>query len=227
MARLRRNIATAPVSKRKAARPAKAGGGPRLVGTEERLAKTLSDRGVPLAVARRIVSRMADAGNVVPSRVADRLPVTTGYGTNWSYDIHKHDGGYVVTFQPRDVESRRTKGGHVGGYLSGTSISGTPKTYRTKKAAFEAIAAHARRGQYLLYKNGLVSCDGVVLRNPNGPRSKGGNPTRRRNTSAQARGLAKGQSLMAEAAQAYRNGEYDNMAEALHGVSMKRNGRRR
>lgn len=40
-------------------------------------------------------------------------------------------------------------------------------------------------------------------------------------------GLAKGQSLMQDAAAAYRAGEYDNMAEALHGVAMKKNSRRR
>lgn len=38
----------------------------------------------------------------------------------------------------------------------------------------------------------------------------------------QAAGLAKGQSLMAEAAEAYRDGEYDSMSEALSGVAAER-----
>lgn len=47
----------------------------------------------------------------------------------------------------------------------------------------------------------------------------------------QSAGLAKGQSLMAEAAKAYHNGAYDSMPEALHGVAEARRsnpyGRRR
>lgn len=38
----------------------------------------------------------------------------------------------------------------------------------------------------------------------------------------QRAGLAKGQSLMSEAAVAYRNGDYDSMSEALKGVAAER-----
>ena len=44
----------------------------------------------------------------------------------------------------------------------------------------------------------------------------------RRMNPGQAAGLAKGQSLMAEAAEAYHNGQYDSMPEALSGVAAER-----
>lgn len=48
------------------------------------------------------------------------------------------------------------------------------------------------------------------------------NPRRGAGRSAQKAGLKKGQSLMAEAAKAYRAGEYHSMSEALKGVAKKR-----
>lgn len=44
----------------------------------------------------------------------------------------------------------------------------------------------------------------------------------RRLNPAQNAGLVKGQSLMAEAAEAYHNGQYDSMPEALSGVAAER-----
>ena len=54
-----------------------------------------------------------------------------------------------------------------------------------------------------------------------GSRSRGVSRGRRPNP-AQSAGLEKGQSLMAEAAEAYHNGQYDSMPEALSGVAAER-----
>jgi hypothetical protein len=59
------------------------------------------------------------------------------------------------------------------------------------------------------------------------PSAKGSSARRsgaqgRRLNPAQNAGLAKGQSLMAEAAEAYHNGQYDSMPEALSGVAAER-----
>jgi hypothetical protein len=52
------------------------------------------------------------------------------------------------------VDARRKSGtGSTGGFISGTALSGIPKVYRTQKEAYDAVVAHAKRGQYLLKKN--------------------------------------------------------------------------
>lgn len=105
-------------------------------------------------VAERILDRMPHALDGIPARVTDEVEVTTGFGTKWLYAIHKVEGGYTVSFRPLDVEKRRKSGmGHTGGFISGTSLSGIPKVYRVQKDAYAAIVDHAKRGQYLLYKN--------------------------------------------------------------------------
>jgi hypothetical protein len=86
--------------------------------------------------------------------VTEEVEVTTGFGTKWMYALHKAKGGYTVSFRPLDVAARRQAGsGHTGGFISGSSLSGIPKVYRTQKDAYAAIVDHAKRGQYLLYKN--------------------------------------------------------------------------
>jgi len=105
-------------------------------------------------VAERILDRMAHSLDPIPARVTDEVEVTTGFGTKWLYAIHKVEGGYTVSFRPLDVDKRRKSGmGHTGGFISGTSLSGIPKVYRVQKDAYAAIVDHAKRGQYLLYKN--------------------------------------------------------------------------
>lgn len=106
------------------------------------------------AVAERILDRMPHALDPIPARVTESVEVTTGFGTKWTYALHKVAGGYTVTFRPVDVDARRKSGtGSTGGFISGTTLSGIPKVYRTQKEAYEAVVAHAGRGQYLLKKN--------------------------------------------------------------------------
>jgi len=105
-------------------------------------------------VAQRILDRMPNALDGIPAQVTEEVEVTTGFGTKWMYALHKAKGGYTVSFRPVDVAARRQAGsGHTGGFISGTSLSGIPKVYRTQKDAYAAIVDHAKRGQYLLYKN--------------------------------------------------------------------------
>jgi len=71
-----------------------------------------------------------------------------------------------------------------------------------------------------------LSEDGMTVSNPKRPSYKMvgvAKPHSRSGGTAQKAGLAKGQSLMARAAAAYRAGEYRNMQDALRGVARKRN----
>jgi hypothetical protein len=77
-----------------------------------------------------------------------------------------------------------------------------------------------------LRRNNPLSEDGMTVSNPKRPSYKMvgvAKPRSRSGGTAQKAGLAKGQSLMARAAAAYRAGEYASMQEALKGVARKRN----
>jgi len=130
------------------------GSGPTLSERDEYLAQQVAGKGVhPIDVARRIISRMPDAWSAVPAQVRDVVPVTTGYNTHWEYRIDKRPDGYVASLTPQDVEARRRTGGKTGGFLGPSGLSGRAFVYRTKGEAYEAIAKHAAKGQYLLQKN--------------------------------------------------------------------------
>jgi len=130
------------------------GSGPTLSERDEYLAQQVAGKGVhPIDVARRIISRMPDAWSAVPAQVRDLVPVTTGYNTHWEYRIDKRPDGYVASLTPQDVEARRRTGGKTGGFLGPSGLSGRAFVYRTKGEAYEAIAKHAAKGQYLLQKN--------------------------------------------------------------------------
>ena len=71
-----------------------------------------------------------------------------------------------------------------------------------------------------------LSEDGMTVSNPKRPSYKMvgvAKPRSRSGGTAQKAGLAKGQSLMARAAAAYRAGEYASMQDALRGVARKSN----
>ena len=146
--------ASSPSTKR-ATKPA----GRRSMSPEQRHRADLVDQMVATGrytrtVAERILDRMPNALDPIPARVTESVEVMTGFGTKWTYALHKVAGGYTVTFRPVDVDARRKSGtGSTGGFISGTALSGIPKVYRTQKEAYDAVVAHAKRGQYLLKKN--------------------------------------------------------------------------
>lgn len=114
-----------------------------------------------------------------------------------------------------------------GGYEEeevGMSAAEARRAEMARRGRMGAAAAAKRRAETVAAEE--VRGAEAVRRMMGPPEAYVGNPRRgRKSTRSQKAGLAKGQSLMQQAAAAYRAGKYDSMQEALRGVA--RGGRRK
>ena len=119
--------------------------------SQEDLFEYAEEMGIhPVAVSRRIATRMPHALDPFSAVTKEQVDVVSAYNTKWKYLIVKApDGGYYAEFRP----AQERTSGSMGGYLTESGIIGKRTVFPTKKAAYMTILKHGKKGGYLLHKN--------------------------------------------------------------------------